>query len=599
LFSFAGFVSLTLGACGGGGGGGNHQDAGSDGTAQQDSAAEMPAPTPDSGADAVVDAAPPPTMLMASITDRRQVSVQLVWPVPSGGVAGYQIRYAKVPITATNFGDTTVTTNVPFTGTPAPPGTGDGLLVKNLYVETDYYFGVQGVNGTGGAVGALMTTATATRSKFQTSILTSPSGTNQLFGAVIDGSGDVNGDGLSDVLIGTSNDTHAYLYLGATGFSPNVPAVTFTGANPSFGANVKMIGDIDKDGLEDLAISDSTANRVLIYKGRTTWPATLTDSATDASYIITTDATWAASGFGLSMAGLGDFNGDGTDDFAIGAPGFNASVGRVAVIYGRTGFTSFGLPDTTRSLEIGGDPALNRTQFGLAVAGLGHFYTPTGTTLVVSGPGVGAATSTSNNEGRIYGFHGRGPGAAIDATAADNNLVGPGKGAKIGQILVNLGPLVNATPSLGTGNTADTLTLPGMTGSAFVFSGTTTTGPFATKLVVFQTGGTAPGQVIFGGSVSGSDKVVSMIGGDAKADLGLTGLSATSVDIVDGNHIAALTSPADLKAAADVHVPLPTGWMATAAGAASLIPDVNGDGYPDFAMGDQFGAVPGRVAVFW
>jgi hypothetical protein len=39
--------------------------------------------------------------------------------------------------------------------------------------------------------------------------------------------------------------------------------------------------------------------------------------------------------------------------------------------------------------------------------------------------------------------------------------------------------------------------------------------------------------------------------------------------------------------------------MATASGVGSLIRDINGDGHPDFALGDQFGAVPGRVAVFW
>src|SRR6185369_3738541 len=97
----------------------------------------------------------------------------------------------------------------------------------------------------------------------------------------------------------------------------------------------------------------------------------------------------------------------------------NTRIGRVAVIFGRAAtpgpaFTSFGLPDTTRSLEISGDAALDRSQFGFAVVRLGHYYSTATTTLVVSAPGLGTTTaSTSANEGRVYAFHGRGPGAAI------------------------------------------------------------------------------------------------------------------------------------------------------------------------------------------
>ena len=60
--------------------------------------------------------------------------------------------------------------------------------------------------------------------------------------------------------------------------------------------------------------------------------------------MITTDATYANSNFGFAIAPLGDFDGDGTDDFAIGAPLFSVRVGRMSVVYGRAGFTSFGLP---------------------------------------------------------------------------------------------------------------------------------------------------------------------------------------------------------------------------------------------------------------
>jgi hypothetical protein len=143
------------------------------------------------------------------------------------------------------------------------------------------------------------------------------------------------------------------------------------------------------------------------------------------------------------------------------------------------------------------------------------------------------------------------------------------------------------------------LSIPGVQGSAFVLSGSTTTGPLATKLLVFQSSSTANGQVIFGGGFSGRDTVVSVIGGDAVPDLGITAQASTTLDIIDGRKVPALTGPVDAKATGDVHVPMPSGWTGTALGPANLIPDIDGDSYPDFALADQFGTVPGRVAIFW
>ena len=42
----------------------------------------------------------------------------------------------------------------------------------------------------------------------------------------------------------------------------------------------------------------------------------------DANYVITVDATYDGSILGAIIARLGDFNGDGVDDFALGATVF-------------------------------------------------------------------------------------------------------------------------------------------------------------------------------------------------------------------------------------------------------------------------------------
>ncbi len=557
-----------------------------------------------------VDTTPPnaPTGLSVLVKDRRATSMQLTWTAPTdstgGNVAGYQVRYAKVPIDSTNFDNPAVTTAVVYTGAPASPGQLDGIAVSGLYIENGYYFAVKAVDVAGSTSPILATPSGGTctcntnccAAHFNSSVIASPAGTNQSFGVTLDGSRDVNGDGKSDLVVGTSGDNHAYLFLGASTFGPSAPDVTFTGTNVGFGATVREIGDIDGDGLSDLAIADRpTGLRVLIYKGRTTWPATLSDAQAD--YVITTGAAYAGSQFGVAIDALGDFDGDGVDDFVISAPLYSARVGRVLVVYGKSGFTSFSAPDSTRSLEIAGDPTLARTQFGTATVGLGHFYTATaGTTLIVSAPGL--VVQPSDNAGRIYAFHGRAAGAAIDATSADAVFVGPGTGSLIGNQLSNLGPILGGVNNLGSSNLSDNMSVPGNTGTGFLLSGSTASGPFASKMVLYQSGTNLSGQVFFGGGFSGLDGYVSMIGGSSP-DVVFAGQLNKFIDIIDGSKVGALTSPVNTVVSADVHVPMPAGWSASANSTRGLVRDINGDSYPDFAIGDLFGTVPGRVVVFW
>src|SRR6185369_4512488 len=121
---------------------------------------------------------------------------------------------------------------------------------------------------------------------------------------------------------------------------------TITGASPNFGLAVANAGDLDGDGLEDIAVASASEGGGTIYVfsrknppaswGTTTsWPATLT--AAQANYVLTADMTYAGGSDGIiygGMARLGNFDGTGSDDLAIGFTGHNAFTGGVLIVKG-------------------------------------------------------------------------------------------------------------------------------------------------------------------------------------------------------------------------------------------------------------------------
>jgi hypothetical protein len=146
--------------------------------------------------------------------------------------------------------------------------------------------------------------------------------------------GDVNGDNISDLLIGGVG--RAYLYLGGTTLSAT-PTTTFESADPfeplnAFGTRTAGLGDINGDMLNDFAISWPEFGVVYVYFGRgtSTWPATVTvtDPAAcpaDVCFAGTEDFEY----LGSAIAPLGNFAGDANaiNDFAIGSPLRNTGAG--------------------------------------------------------------------------------------------------------------------------------------------------------------------------------------------------------------------------------------------------------------------------------
>jgi len=148
--------------------------------------------------------------------------------------------------------------------------------------------------------------------------------------------GDVNGDGYADLAVGsdgagTSLAGRAYIYLGGpAGYaaSPDVALDSPDGAGALFGRLVAGAGDVNGDGYADLIIgADAEIVQVAGPDGGVRGPAgwahvylgsTAGLATSPAATLVGPDgpSTW----FGRSVAGPGDVDGDGYDDVLVGAP---------------------------------------------------------------------------------------------------------------------------------------------------------------------------------------------------------------------------------------------------------------------------------------
>lgn len=172
---------------------------------------------------------------------------------------------------------------------------------------------------------------------------TLPAGSN--LGASLSASGDVNGDGYTDAVMGAptygvgGDHGRVELHIGSNTGLDSAATWTFSstvGSATLLGQSV-AIADLDNDGRADVAVGEplftgthANQGRVLVFKGQ-------------ASGLLGATPTWEFTGpeisaeYGHSVSNAGDIDGDGFIDLAVGAPGAALGVadrGRVFLLRG-------------------------------------------------------------------------------------------------------------------------------------------------------------------------------------------------------------------------------------------------------------------------
>jgi hypothetical protein len=135
-------------------------------------------------------------------------------------------------------------------------------------------------------------------------------------GSAVAGAGDTNGDGHDDVLVGASYDDpdpRTYLVLGPVSGTFNLgrsDALLMGGSE-----SVASAGDVDGDGSSDILVGSSRGDDddAWLVLG----PASGTLDLDDADANLVGETGWG--GFGVRVAGAGDVNDDGHDDMLVAA----------------------------------------------------------------------------------------------------------------------------------------------------------------------------------------------------------------------------------------------------------------------------------------
>ena len=397
------------------------------------------------------------------------------------------------------------------------------------------------------------------------------------FGYSVATAGDVNGDGYSDILVGSPNwnvpfvnGGRVQLFLGSASGLTAVAAWTLQGpqANVRLGFSISTAGDLNGDGYSDVAIGAPGllgSGAVIVFLG------SAAGLGATPAYTLVGDSQ-AGCEFGSSVGLAGDVNGDDHSDLLVGAPKYGSSKGKAYCYYG-----------AASSLILGWSFAgvVANAQVGYNVAGAGDLNGD-GLSDVAIGAPYQPKVPTSNN-GAVHVFRGN-AGTGLSA-ASSSILTGVGS-ANFGYGISSAGDmngdgyadLLIGAPGTASGNGAVHLFL-GTAAASMVptTAASTLTGSGGERLgssvsLAGDVNGDGYADVILGSPNSGTDKgKVRVYKGGPTAQFDASHLYWTRTGSITGAYLGA----------------------AVATGG-----DVNGDGVSDLLLGTPGQAGTGVVSIF-
>ncbi len=284
------------------------------------------------------------------------------------------------------------------------------------------------------------------------------------FGKSVANIGDLDSDGVTDLAVGAdlddtggaSNGAVYILFLNANGTAKSTTKIARSTNGGStqiggfFGTSVTAIGDLNSDGITDLAVGatgDSTGGlgRGAVHVLLMNPSGTVQSSVRIASGANGGPALADNDNLGNSIANLGDLDGDGVVDIVVGAGADDtggANRGAVHVLF----LNSDGTAKSTAKIAsgTGGGPTLANTDvFGISVANVGDLNGD-GVTDIAVGAKFDDTGGAGTNRGALYLLNLNAAGTAVSSSKIANALNGGpliGVGEAFGVSVANLGDI--------------------------------------------------------------------------------------------------------------------------------------------------------------
>jgi hypothetical protein len=257
-------------------------------------------------------------------------------------------------------------------------------------------------------------------------------------GISVSGAGDVNGDGLDDVIVGAygadrNGDSYvgeSYVVFGKADSNPVDLArleadqrgfrIEGIDADDFSGLSVSGAGDVNGDGLDDVIVGayaadpdgNSRAGESYVVFGKADSASIDLGALGNGGFRI--DGIEADDFSGLSVSGAGDVNGDGLDDVIVGAADANSFAGESYVVFGKADSASIDLGALgTGGFRIDGIDTFDSS--GRSVSGAGD-VNDDGLDDVIVGA-LNASPDGNSRAGQSYVVFGKADSAPIDLGA--------------------------------------------------------------------------------------------------------------------------------------------------------------------------------------